>query len=100
MPRGSVIKVPDSLWGSSLYAALLCGSALRGVRVLFIAPSLESGPSAGWPQMGLAHDLFARLIVLQRARRPDLPDVGGLIKTGIYSPGLGVQSLDRRFVAG
>ena len=99
MPRGSVIKVPDSLWGSALYAALLCGSALRGVRVLFIAPSLESAPSAGWPQMALAHDLFARLIVLQRALRPELADVGGLIKTGIYSPGFGVQEVDRRFVA-
>ena len=99
MPRGSVIKVPDSLWGSSLYAALLCGSAFRGVRVLFIAPSLESAPSAGWPQMALAHDLFARLIVLQRALRPELADVGGLIKTGIYSPGFGVQEVDRRFVA-
>jgi hypothetical protein len=99
MPRGSVIKVPDSLWGSSLYAALLCGSAFRGVRVLFIAPSLASAPSAGWPQMALAHDLFARLIVLQRALRPELADVGGLIKTGIYSPEFGVQEIDRRFVA-
>lgn len=99
MPRGSVIKVPDSLWGSSLYAALLCGSAFRGVRVLFIAPSLESAPSAGWPQMALAHDLIARLIVLQRVLRPELAEVGGLIKTGIYSPGFGVQEVDRRFVA-
>jgi len=99
MPRGSVIKVPDSLWGSSLYAALLCGSAFRGVRVLFIAPSLESAPSAGWPQMAVTHDLFARLIVLQRALRPELAEVGGLIKTGIYSPEFGVQEVDRRFVA-
>ena len=99
MPRGSVIKVPDSLWGSSLYAALLCGSAFRGVRVLFIAPSLESAPSAGWPQMAVAHSLFARLIVLQRELSPELEAVGGLIKTGLYNPGIGVQEVDRRFVA-
>lgn len=99
MPPGSVIKIPDSLWGNALYAALLCGSAFRGVRVLFIAPSLESAPSAGWPAMALAHDLFARLIVLQRELAPELEAVGGLIKTGIYSPGIGVQEVGRRFEA-
>ena len=99
MPPGSVIKIPDSLWGSAFYAALLCGSAFRGVRVLFIAPSLESAPSAGWPQMAVAHNLFARLIVLQRELRPELAAVQGLIKTGIYSPGIGVQDIDRRLVA-
>ena len=51
MPPGSVIKVPDSLWGSALYAALLTGSAFRGARVLFVAPSLRSAPSSGWPAM-------------------------------------------------
>ena len=52
MPPGSVIKVPDSLWGSALYAALLTGSAFRGARVLFVTPSLRSAPSSGWPADG------------------------------------------------
>ena len=97
MPSGAVIKVPDSLWGSAIYASLLVGSAFRGVRVLFIAPSLVSAPSSGWPAMGIAHDLFARLIVLQQELGIELEAAGGLLKTGIYNPGIGVQSVEMRF---
>jgi hypothetical protein len=99
MPRGAVVKVPDSLWGSAIYASLLVGSAFRGVRVLFIAPSLVSAPSSGWPAMGIAHDLFARLIVLQQDLGPELEAGGGMLKTGIYNPGIGVQRIDLRLAA-
>jgi hypothetical protein len=96
MPPGSVVKVPDSLWGSSIYAALLVGSAFRGVRVLFVTPSLASAPSSGWPQMGITHDLFARLIVLQQQFGPELEATGGMLKTGIYNPGIGVSDVGAR----
>ena len=99
MPRGSVVKVPDSLWGCQLYAVLLAGSAFRGVRVLVIAPSLAAAPSAAWPQMSLAHDLLARLIVLQQELGPGLEAGGGMLKTGIYNPGIGVQEVLGRFMA-
>ena len=99
MPRGSVVKIPDSLWGCGLYAALLAGSAWRGVRVLIIAPSLAAAPSAGWPAMALAHDLLARLIVLQDSLGPELEAGGGMLKTGIYNPGIGVQDVMGRFGA-
>jgi len=99
MPPGSVVKVPDSLWGSSIYAALLVGSAFRGVRVLFVTPSLVSAPSSGWPQMGITHDLFARLIVLQQQFGPELEATGGMLKTGIYNPGIGVSDVAARFSA-
>jgi hypothetical protein len=99
MPPGSVMKVPDSLWGSALFASLLTGSALRGCRVLFVAPSLAAAPSSGWPQMGVAHDLFARLIVLQQEFGPELEAAGGMLKTGIYNPGVGVQEIIPRVVA-
>jgi hypothetical protein len=99
MPPGSVIKAPDSLWGSDLFASLLAGSAFRGVRVLFIAPSLVSAPSSGWPAMGLAHDLFARLIVLQQEFGSELEAAGGMLKTGIYNPGVGTHDAMSRFGA-
>jgi hypothetical protein len=99
MPKGAVVKVPDSLWGSAIYASLLVGSAFRGVRVLFIAPSLVSAPSSGWPAMGIAHDLFARLIVLQQELGPELEAGGGMLKTGIYNPGIGVENIDLRLSA-
>jgi len=99
MPPGSVIKVPDSLWGSALYAALLTGSAFRGARVLFVAPSLRSAPSSGWPAMGLTHDLFARLIVLQQTFGPEFDEAGGLLKTGIYNPSMSVDDVYGRLIA-
>ncbi|MFI5210489.1 MAG: hypothetical protein ACHQ2E_08595, partial [Gemmatimonadales bacterium] len=99
MPPGSVIKVPDSLWGSALYAALLTGSAFRGARVFFVAPSLRSAPSSGWPAMGLTHDLFARLIVLQQAFGPEFEEAGGLLKTGIYNPSMSVDDVYGRLIA-
>lgn len=99
MPPGSVMKIPDSLWNSPLYAALLAGSALRGCRVLVMAPSLRSAPSAGWPQMALAHDLLARLIVFQQELRPALDAAGGMLRIGIYNPGTGTQDVVGRFVA-
>lgn len=99
MPPGSVIKAPDSIWGSALYASLLTGSALRGCRVLVIAPSLASAPSSGWPSMGLAHDIFARLIVIQQRLGMELEAAGGALKTGIYNPGIGVDDALSRFGA-
>jgi hypothetical protein len=34
MPPGSVIKVPDPLWQSHIYASLIAGSSLRGCRLI------------------------------------------------------------------
>jgi hypothetical protein len=99
MPRGSVVAEPDPLWGNSLYASLLTGSALRGCRVLLIAPSLAAAPSAGWPSMAMVHDLFARLIVLQQELGPEIDAAGGMLKTGIYNPGIGVEDAGARFAA-
>ena len=99
MPPGAVMKIPDSLWNSPLYAALLAGSALRGCRVLVIAPALRSAPSAGWPQMALAHDLLERLVLLQHELRPALDAAGGMLRIGLYDPGMGTQDVIGRFVA-
>jgi len=99
MPAGSVIKVPDSLWGNALFASLLTGSALRGCRVLFVSPSVAAAPNPGWPTLVLVHDLFARLIVLQQEFGPELQAVDGMLKTGIYNPGIGVWEIGARFAS-
>jgi hypothetical protein len=99
MPSGAVVMAPDALWGNALFASLLTGSALRGCRVLFIAPSLGAAPSSNAPSMGVAHELFARLIVLQQEFGPELELEGGMLKTGIYNPGIGVQDVIARFAA-
>jgi hypothetical protein len=99
MPPGSVVKVPDSLWGSAVYVSLLTGSAFRGVRVLFVAPSQAAAPSSGWPAMGIAHELFARLIVIQQEFGVELDDAGGLLRTGIYNPGINTEDVLARFTS-
>lgn len=96
MPAGAVILAPDPLWGSSVYAALLAGSAFRGCRVLLMAPSLEAAPASNWPSMAVAHEIFARLIVLQQELGRELEESGGRLKTGLYNPDVGVDAaLDR-----
>lgn len=100
MPSGSVIKVPDSLWQSYLYASLLAGSALRGCRVLVVAPALASAPSSGGPAMARAHDLFSALIQFQQDLAPALAASGGMLKTGLYAPKVGVADLAGRLRQG
>jgi len=96
MPPGSVVKVPDSLWQNYLYASLLAGSALRGCRVLIIAPTAESAPSAAAPTLARAHGLMGRLIVFDQTMGPDMASQGGLLKVGLYAPHQGVGDLAGR----
>lgn len=84
MPPGSTLIVPDSLWNAPFWAGLLAGAALRGCQVLVIAPALENAPSAGFPQMSRAHELFTRLILIQDLLREEFEAVGGMLKVGIY----------------
>jgi hypothetical protein len=100
MPSGSVIKVPDSLWQSYLYASLLAGSALRGCRVMIVAPALAAAPSAGAPAMARAHDLFSALIQFQADLGEEAARRGGFLRTGLYSPKVGVGDLVGRLKQG
>jgi len=96
MPPGSVMKVPDSLWQSYIYASLLSGSALRGCRVLVIAPTQDSAPSAGAPQLARAHGLMGRLIVFGNELEQPIAAAGGLLKVGLYAPRQGVGDIAGR----
>lgn len=96
MPPGSVLKVPDSLWQSYIYASLLAGSALRGCKVLVIAPTAESAPSAAPPTLAREHGLMGRLTVFSAGMAGELDTVGGLLKVGLYAPRQGVGDLAGR----
>jgi hypothetical protein len=96
MPPGSIIKTPDSLWNHPLWAGLLVGNVLRGVRVFIIAPSLASAPSSGFPQMSRAQELFTRLVLLQQMFAKEFGRHGGMLKTGIYDPQVDVANLSKR----
>lgn len=96
---GSVLKSPDSLWLNQLLAALLTGAALRGCRVLLIAPSAASAPQPNWGPMALAYDLLARVLAARFALEPELARVGGLLRVGVYHPEARVDDLGYRVVA-
>ena len=95
---GSVIKVPDSLWESEFLASLLGGAALRGARVLLIAPSLASAPSRGSPQLAMMHDVLSRVLALRRALAPAIDRAGGAYRLGIYNPAITVDDVSGRVV--
>jgi hypothetical protein len=85
LPSGSVVKVPDSLWNATFFASLLTGSSLRGVRVLIIAPGLANAPSAGFPQMARAWELFSHLLDARERLAAPIAEAGGLLEVGLYT---------------
>ena len=72
MPAGSIVLVPDSLWNSPFWAGMLLGNALRGGRVFLVTPALGNAPSAGFPQMSRAQEIFAEMIVIQQMMEGEL----------------------------
>jgi len=96
MPADSVLIVPDSLWNSPFWAGMLAGAALRGAMVFAISPALENAPSAGFPQMSRAQEIFTEMIVVQDLMANELAGVGGSLRTGIYAVDLDVGDLAGR----
>ncbi|MEJ2540687.1 MAG: hypothetical protein P8188_12075 [Gemmatimonadota bacterium] len=85
MPSGGVIKAPDSIWGSQLWASMMLGHALRGGRSLVMAPAIANAPSAGFPQMSRAQEVVARLVMADGILGDEIEGQGGLMKVGLYS---------------
>ena len=65
MPPGSVIKAPDSIWGSHFWTSMLLGHALRGGRSLVIAPAIANAPSPGFFEMSRAQEALTRAVVAE-----------------------------------
>jgi hypothetical protein len=99
MPPGSIIKAPDSIWGSQLWGSMLLGHALRGGRSLIIAPAIANAPSAGFPQMSRAQETLGRAVVAASIFEEELARVGGLLKVGLYNSTLAVGDVPRKLQA-
>ncbi|NJD19796.1 MAG: hypothetical protein FIA95_11015 [Gemmatimonadetes bacterium] len=99
MPPGSIIKAPDSIWGSHLWASMLLGHALRGGHALIIAPAIANAPSSGFPQMAQAQDVLARMVVASSIFDEELKRTGGLLKVGLYNSTLAVDDVPRKLQA-
>ncbi|MFL5519624.1 MAG: hypothetical protein ACJ8B6_01715 [Gemmatimonadales bacterium] len=85
MPSGSVIKIPDSLWNSFMYAGLLVGACMRGAQVLIIAPAEANAPSGGIPQMIREWELMTRLLDARAALADAFASSGGMLQLGLYA---------------
>lgn len=93
MPAGSVITIPDALWNGTFWGSALVGCALRGVRVLVIAPGLTSAPARAFGSMVRARELLWRLLAVARTLAPEIAVTGGLLKVGIFSSELRVTDI-------
>lgn len=85
MPSGSVIKVPDSLWNSPFWASALAGCALRGSKVLVIAPALANAPAPAFGSMEHSYEMLWRLLSVHRRMAPELAERGGALRVGMYA---------------
>jgi hypothetical protein len=93
MPAGSVIKIPDSLWNGTFWGSALVGCALRGVRVLVIAPALSNAPARAFGSMVRGRELAWRLITTAREFAPEIAASGGMLKVGIFATELKVTDI-------
>jgi hypothetical protein len=99
MPAGSVLKIPDSLWSSDFWGSLLLGCALRGGRVLVIAPAEGNAPADAFGALGRSREMLTRLLVAQHELAPDIERAGGLLRVGLYRTGLKVTDIPGKIAA-
>ncbi|MEX2154949.1 MAG: hypothetical protein WD825_16520 [Gemmatimonadaceae bacterium] len=84
-PPGSVIVVPDPIWVSDTWAAMLAGAAARGCRVFVISPSTPNNPNPHTPIFALQHDVMWRLLQSRDRMREQLRQTGGELRVGLYT---------------
>lgn len=82
---GSVVVVPDPLWLSAEWGAMLAGAAARGAHVHVISPADRNAPSAQPPLRALNHEVMVRLLALRDTLRPVLERSGGTIRVGLFA---------------
>jgi len=95
-PPGSVIIVPDPLWLSAEWAAMLAGAAARGCRVVIVAPALANAPSPQAPLMAVMRDVMLRLLALRERLAPQLREARGGIHVGLFAAQADVNDVEGR----
>lgn len=84
-PPGSVIIVPDPLWVSETWAAMLAGAAARGCRVFVISPSLANGPNPQAVVAAMQHNVMSQMLAIRDRIGPQIKAAGGELRVGIYT---------------
>jgi hypothetical protein len=93
LPGGAVIKAPDSIWNNALWGSLLLGHALRGGRVLVVAPTQQTAPARSSIALSRAQEVLGRLVLASDILADPIEDAGGILKVGLYSPEVGVGDI-------
>lgn len=99
MPPGSVIKIPDSLWSGAFWGSAVVGCALRGVRVLVIAPARTNAPAKALGTLGRSQELLWRLLTAARVLAPEIEASGGLLKVGLFASHIEVTNIPAKVQA-
>ncbi|HTJ23463.1 MAG TPA: hypothetical protein VL383_13760 [Gemmatimonadaceae bacterium] len=99
MPPGSVIKIPDSLWSGAFWGSAVVGCALRGVRVLVIAPAQTNAPAKALGTLGRSQELLWRLLTAARVLAPEIEASGGLLKVGLFASHIEVTNIPAKVQA-
>lgn len=84
-PPGSVIIVPDPVWVSDTWAAMLAGAAARGCRVYVISPSAVNSPNPQPVVFALNHDVMLRLMRVAERLDDQLRRSGGELRVGLFT---------------
>ena len=84
-PPGSVIIVPDPLWVSETWAAMLAGAAARGCRVYVISPSVANAPNPQAVVFAMQHNVMLRMLEIRERIGPQIRAVGGELRVGLYT---------------
>ncbi|HUP88456.1 MAG TPA: hypothetical protein VM100_03865, partial [Longimicrobiales bacterium] len=99
MPPGSVIKIPDSLWDSMFWGGALCGAALRGVRVLIIAPAERNSPVPKTAPLSRGEEMLSRILTARQILAHHIASTGGQLRIGLYSPSFEVTNIPAKLQA-
>lgn len=84
-PTGSVIIVPDPLWVSESWAAMLAGAAARGSQVMIIAPASANAPSPEPSILALERGVLRRLLAIHDHLGAQFRQANGALRIGIYA---------------
>lgn len=84
-PAGSVIIVPDPIWVSDTWAAMLAAAAARGCRVFVIAPSAANNPNPHGVIESAENEVLTRLLNSRERMREQMRQTGGELRVGLFT---------------
>jgi phosphatidylserine/phosphatidylglycerophosphate/cardiolipin synthase-like enzyme len=84
-PPGSVIIVPDPIWVSETWAAMLAGAAARGCKVYVIAPSAANNPNPHGTIEAMENFVMSRLLDVRHRLAEQMRRTGGELRVGLYT---------------